>query len=136
MNKIYLITYEEKDGTPAEFVTLADGHLIAAMNFMVKHGGKKISSCIDVKKDRADAMEKFLFFTANFREKFIEDCWADEKVMANHFREKFDGIWFSSSTNGLETMLKFCFALDVTNREKLFRWIDENYNYKSKGGSK
>jgi hypothetical protein len=85
---------------------------------------------MNTQEQRANAMEKFLFFTANFPNEFIDKCWKDDKIMMDHFKEKFDSIWFCGSTNGLETMLKFCFALDITNREKLFKWIDENYNHR------
>lgn len=70
---------------------------------------------------------KFVYFTANFKHDFIEQCWANDEYLIKHLNDKFA----DKAQNGVinsGAFLKFFFDLDNGNQIRLVRWINENYN--------
>ena len=63
------------------------------------------------------AINKWIFFCFNYPYDFIEKCWADKPLLAQHIRDKFTG-----DVNGL-----YC-ELDLTNENRLLEWVMDNYN--------
>lgn len=137
--KKFLFTFK-KDEEIVDVVISSPNWLDARLQFMSKFGSELDKNVFSVEINPSDvianAMEKLMFFTANFPRDFIEQCWDDDKLLANHLREKLMGIVRTSpepyTTSG--DIIKFCFELDTTSREKLFNWIEENYSHK--GGIK
>ena len=70
------------------------------------------------------AINKWIFFTFNYPYDFIERCWSDEPILAEHIRSKFNE--YEGDMNRL-----YC-ELDNANSEKLLEWVLDNYNSERK----
>lgn len=75
-----------------------------------------------------EAVLNFAYFTANFKPKFVEKCWADDPHIIEHLNSKF-----LSKSNGsfidMGGFMRFFMDLDKKNQEKFIIWINENYHY-------
>lgn len=72
----------------------------------------------------ANAINTFMFWTANFDYYFIEEVWKDRSIMAKHLRSKWDGL---AEHYGSATIYRFYFELDTSERAVLLQWVMDNY---------
>ena len=80
---------------------------------------------METKKSLEYSTINFVYFTTNFPDNFIAECWKDNQLLKNHLQQKFKSDYISASD-----FLDWFFALDEENMKKLIIWIDENYNYR------
>jgi hypothetical protein len=66
----------------------------------------------------------FARFSLNYPPFFIERCWEDNKVLADHLSEKFFGYHKRHGATGV--MLMFYLSLDGWNKRKLEDFINAN----------
>jgi hypothetical protein len=74
-----------------------------------------------------DNVINFMYFLANFPHDFIGKCWSDNKILADHLKEKLLGYSDNRCYVTCEDMCKFFFELDKGNQNKLIQWVNENY---------
>lgn len=72
----------------------------------------------------ANAINTFMFWTANFDYFFIEKVWKDRPLMAKHLRSKWSGM---EEHYGSATIYRFYFELDTNERKVLLEWVMDNY---------
>ena len=70
------------------------------------------------------AINKWIFFTFNYPYDFIERCWSDAPILAEHIRGKFND--YGGDMNRL-----YC-ELDKSNGNKLLEWVMDNYDSERK----
>lgn len=79
-------------------------------------------------------IDSIVWFGLNYTPDFIDECWSDDPVLANHLCNKF-----AICTEGLRELrqlsygvfTRFITMLDQANREKLYQFILENYSPKT-----
>ena len=76
-----------------------------------------------------DIVRNFAYFSCNFPIDFIESVWSNERLMANHLREK---LTYYQRLSGENYITVGCFMtwfmnLDSGNQNLLLDWIYENY---------
>lgn len=76
------------------------------------------------------AMNRLLYFQANWDDGFIKECWADNPDLAEHFQNKFNGYYDYYKAEGC--FLVFYLSLSKPNQVKLLNWILENYTDEQK----
>ena len=67
------------------------------------------------------AVKEWNKFAYNFPCGFIHDCWDDNPNLADHFQNKFDGLYKSEGSNGV--ILAFCAELSHSNYERLIEYV-------------
>lgn len=75
------------------------------------------------------AINKWMFFTFNFPNDFIEKVWADEPYLVDHFKAKFNSLYYRGSYGVIPA---FYAELDMSNRMKLMQWVMDNFNDEQK----
>lgn len=73
-------------------------------------------------------IENFVFFTANFPPDFMEKVFPNNQHILDKWHGWCLGAMEKHGVVSVRDFIMFCFELDSGNREKLFRWITENYN--------
>ena len=76
------------------------------------------------------AINKWVFFCMNYPYNFIEKVWADEKLLINHLKGKFD--YYYDQYGSRAVMNTFYCELDGENKQKLMSWVLDNYNDEQK----
>lgn len=76
------------------------------------------------------AMNRLMYFQANWHHDFIKKVWADDPGLANHLQQKFDGYYDYYKAEGC--FLIFYLSLSSNNQSKLLNWILDNYNDEQK----
>ena len=66
----------------------------------------------------------------NYPYNFIEKVWADEKLLINHLKSKFDHYYDTYGSRAV--MNTFYCELDGENKQKLMSWVLDNYNDEQK----
>ena len=90
-----------------------------------------VNMCHGVSEIRpVEAIKKFAYFTANFNEDFIEECWEDDRHMANHLRDKMKGKvrLDDSGYISFNAFMNWFFELGNQNMMKLSSYIIDNFN--------
>lgn len=70
-------------------------------------------------------INNFVMFGYNYPPDFIEQVWADDPRMAQHFKEKFGTYYEKYGSNGV--MNAFYVNLSGDHQRKLEDWIQANY---------
>ncbi len=80
-------------------------------------------------------IDSIVWFGLNYNYDFIDQCWSDDKCLANHLKDKFstctEGLYKMSNQNtriGYGVFTRFITMLDNGNREKLYQYILETYS--------
>lgn len=76
------------------------------------------------------AMNRLMYFMANWQPNFIKKCWADDPNLADHFEKKFNYYYDYYKAEGC--FLIFYLNLSGGNQVKLLNWILENYTDEQK----
>ena len=79
-------------------------------------------------------IDSIVWFGLYYNYDFIDQCWSDDKCLANHLKDKFaiceepllNKEWNPTLSCGLFT--RFLTMLDDGNREKLYQYILETYS--------
>jgi len=82
---------------------------------------------VDISKDCRTYLEKFLFWTQNYTDPLSVFHQVYGKVMGDHFYSKFEGYY--ENYRGM-AMVRLWFDMTEDYREKLERWIMQNYTGK------
>jgi hypothetical protein len=74
------------------------------------------------------AMSKLMTYAYNFNYNFIEDCWKDDPSLANHLKNKWNGIVgllnkLERKFNGTDVWFLFYMELDEANKDLLNQYI-------------
>lgn len=77
-----------------------------------------------------EMIDSIVWFGLNYHYDFIDQCWSDDKCLANHLKSKFsictEGLHKMSNVNsriGYGVFTRFITMLDSANREKLYNYI-------------
>ena len=76
------------------------------------------------------AMNRLMYFQANWNYGFIKEVWADDPGLADHLEKKFGGYYDTYGSEGC--FLIFYLNLSSNNQSKLLNWILDNYNSEHK----
>ena len=76
------------------------------------------------------AINKWVFFAMNYPYDFIEKVWADEKILAQHLKGKFN--YYYETYGSRAVMNTFYCELDGENKQKLMAWVLDNWNDEQK----
>lgn len=76
----------------------------------------------------SQAMSKLMTYANNYNYNFIEDCWKDDPSLANHLKDKWNGIVgqmdrLGRTFNGTDVWFLFYMMLDESNKDKLNLYI-------------
>lgn len=77
------------------------------------------------KQEKADAINKWFYFSMNYPDRFIDKCWIDNPGLAAHLTGKFKLYYDDYGPYGV--INAFYAALDEGNRKKLLMWVLNNY---------
>lgn len=75
----------------------------------------------------AESIRNFAYFTLNFTDEFIEECWKDEPSLASHLREKFHSYSGEKAFISGGDFIHFYAELSPDRQIELAEWIDINY---------
>ena len=85
---------------------------------------------------KSEIIDSIIWFGLNYNYDFIDQCWSDDKCLANHLKDKFsictEGLhkepilW--ETRLGYGVMTRFITMLDKANREKLYKYILGTYS--------
>lgn len=80
---------------------------------------------IQIGETNTDITIKTIMYGFNFHHNFIEQCWNDDKNMAQHLRSKFNGIYQHKGPDAAF----FCFFTELSghHRKKLITFINQNF---------
>lgn len=76
------------------------------------------------------AINKWMFFTFNFPNDFIEKVWADDPSLIRHLENKFRSLYEYRGSYGV--IPAFYGELSANNRMKLMQWVMDNFNDEQK----
>lgn len=65
------------------------------------------------------------YWCTNFTYDFIDRAWADDKILAEHLKKKFD--YYYNKVGSFGVMTKFYLELDSTNQKILEEYVLNNY---------
>ena len=68
---------------------------------------------------------KWVYWCFNYTPNFIDECWADDPNLANHFKKKFMGYYDQVGADGV--MNRFFVELSSGNQHKLIEYVLSNY---------
>ena len=82
-------------------------------------------------------IDSIVWFGLNYNYDFIDQCWSDDKCLANHLKDKFaiceepllNKEWNPTLSCGLFT--RFLTMLDDGNRHKLYQYILGQFSKKN-----
>ena len=92
-----------------------------------------------------EMIDSIVWFGLNYSYDFIDQCWSDDKSLANHLNDKFKECTQPMRKKDGENMddynvrkyacsygvfTRFITMLDSGNREKLYNYILETYNHR------
>ncbi len=66
-------------------------------------------------------INNFAYFSMNYDHDFIEECWKDDKHMAEHFRSKFTGYYKEYGCMGV--MFAFYCGMSESHQQTLETYI-------------
>lgn len=81
-------------------------------------------------KTSLNAINKWMFFTFNFPNDFIEKIWADEPYLVSHLKSKFLSLYNYHGSYGV--IPAFYGELSANNRMKMMQWVMDNYTDEQK----
>ena len=88
-------------------------------------------------------IDSIVWFGLNYNHDFIDQCWSDDKCLANHLNDKFsmctqemlkrdgekmDDYIVRKDAISYGVFTRFITMLDSANREKLYQYILETYS--------
>ena len=71
-------------------------------------------------------IHKFVYFSQNYPNDWINMIWKDKKIMADHLTSKFNSIHKRYGASA--AMVRFYLELDDENEKIFENWIINNYN--------
>lgn len=71
-------------------------------------------------------IHKFVYFSQNYPNNWINTIWKDNRILADHLESKFNSLNKRYGTHA--AVLRFYLELDNENEQIFDNWIINNYN--------